>query len=144
MVLQTRPKGGLGLIGLWDLKYENPINIGQFVLSKFGAEVLLITDLKLYSLTGDRAIEIEGYRPTTSFTSAVMVQDKYLTIAQGSNGIAFYEYLGPKQGLKYLTTIGSSNFNRPNFHVEDIAYNGKDILFILDRNFGMLMAKIKI
>jgi hypothetical protein len=52
--------------------------------------VLLVTDQKVFTLAGDRATLVDGYRATPSFTSAVMIQDRYLAVAQGTMGVAFY------------------------------------------------------
>jgi hypothetical protein len=43
-----------------------------------------------------------------------------------------------------LETLGSAAIGRQNFHAEDIATDGKGTLFMIDRNFGMLMANISI
>jgi hypothetical protein len=143
LVLQAKPNGTLGLVGLWDLPYDGAnVELGQFVTSK--QDVLFITDLKLFSVGGEKVVEVLGYHKPDNFASALFVQGKYLAVAQGPSGIAFYEYAGPKGGVNYISTFGSTNVSRPNFHVEDIAYDGKSTLFMLDRNYGLVMAQINI
>lgn len=89
-VLQASPNGTLALVGLWDLNYDGQVNIGQFIQTKSGNEVLFITDLKLYSVTGNKPILINGYRSSSNFSSALFIQDRYFAVAQGPLGIVIY------------------------------------------------------
>jgi hypothetical protein len=89
-------------------------------------------------------IHLEGYRPSASLESAICIQNKYIAVAAGTTGIYFYEYIGPREGVRYLETLGSSTIGRQNFHAGDIATDGKGTMFMVDRNFGMLMVNISI
>lgn len=143
LVLNTSNASEITKIGLFTTPQSN-VDAGQFFDVRNGLMTLLITEQKMYVMRDEAVVELDGYRPSPNFESAICIQDKYIAVASGATGIAFYEFVGEREGVRYIETVGSANIGRTNFHAMDLDTDGRGTLFMLDHNFGMLMGKVSI
>jgi hypothetical protein len=96
LILNTKDIDNLTKVRLPTAPAQASFEVGQFFSIKNGSETLFIIDLKLYLMSQDGMVHLEGYRPSASFQSAICIQDKYIAIAAGATGISFYEYIGQR------------------------------------------------
>lgn len=100
LCLNTKNSSNLTKLGTWQSGVT--IEAGQFFTVKNGLVTLLLTDQKLFFMRDDGVVELEGYRSTPNFESVITIQGKYIAVAAGTTGIAFYEFLGEHEGVRYL------------------------------------------